>query len=464
MTNFFIDLHGCAKNQVDAEIISSRLQNLGLILVKSAEDADLIIVNSCGFIESAKTESLQSLLNYRQDYPNKKIILAGCLAERYADVLKDEIPEIDGIFGNGDLSKIDELVLKLKNNISNSVVVSKFPQLGVCSDQRKELFNFPSSVYIKITEGCNNCCSFCAIPLIRGSLRSREINQIICEIKHFINRGIYEFNLIGQDLAAFGTDFQNNSKHSPLYNLLEQILLINEDFRIRLLYIHPDHFPFDILDLIQQDKRILPYFDIPFQSGDDSIIKAMNRVGSKESYVELVKKIRNSCKNTEYGTAVLRTTFLCGFPGENEDAFNNTKKFLEEIQSDWSGCFTYSAEEDTPAALMPKKVSNKVAQKRANKLYEIQSSITENRLGQFVGQNLNILIEEILPFVENSDNSEKVGIAIGRAWFQAPDVDGATVVYYDLEDTQHIQNMLPGKIVNCKITGVSGVDVTGIYV
>lgn len=489
MTKFFIDLHGCAKNQVDAELIATRLSNMGYLQVESEDEADLIIINSCGFIESAKTESLQALMNYRADFPEKKIVLAGCLAERYGEIFAEEISEADGILGNGDLSLVDELVTNVMSKKSEMPVLAKGEQKFVCDGNRHKLFNFPGSAYVKITEGCNNYCSFCAIPIIRGNLRSRSCDKIISEISELIQRGVFEINLIGQDLAAYGTEDgfvfseinvdsskelsqSNYSEKSMLYRLLKNILTINEDFALRLLYIHPDHFPLDILELIQEDKRILPYFDIPFQSGDNEIIKLMNRQGDCESYINLIKKIREAGKNTSYGRATIRTTFLCGFPGESKKAAKNTENFLATIKPDWSGCFTYSREDDTPAATMKKQVSQKDAQKRATALQVLQEEITEKSLSFFVGQELDVLVEEIVELDKDAvekreaagEDGEATGVAIGRSWFQAPEVDGATVIYYDLENQSQIEKIISGKKVKVKIVGTSSVDIYGYIV
>lgn len=200
---FFLDQHGCAKNQVDGELIISRLEALGYVRVESADDADLIIVNSCGFIESAKKESLDSLLDARSTYPEKKIILAGCLAERYAEVFEKDLPEADGIVGNGDLSLLDKAVKDVFSK-SKKRPVLKAEQKGVFCGERTNLLSYKGSAFVKITEGCDNCCSFCAIPLIRGRLRSRPVDEVIAEIKALLKKGIFEINLIGQDLAAYG--------------------------------------------------------------------------------------------------------------------------------------------------------------------------------------------------------------------------------------------------------------------
>lgn len=482
---FFLDQHGCSKNQVDGELLVTRLISKGWKRTDDAALASLIITNTCGFIESAKTESLQSLMEARSAYPNSKIILAGCLAERYADDFAETLPEADAIMGNGDLSVIDSVVDSLFVNSTSSSEskinknscckessrpVLKMPQEGVCAGERAEFLNFPGSAYVKITEGCNNCCSFCAIPLIRGSLRSRTQKEIVSEIETLLNRGVFEINLIGQDLAAFGRDGVPSGQSgnpcykdepSPLAELLKEISTIKGNFWVRLLYIHPDHFPFDILPIIRNDSRILPYFDIPFQSGSTSVINAMNRVGTTESYINLAKRLREEAADSTKGHdfAILRTTFLCGFPGETDDDAISTVDFLKTVEPDWSGCFTYSKEEDTVAYSMKKQISKKVAEKRTNTLRDIQTEITTKRLNKHVGKTYDVLIEEIIDDPENG-----TGLALGRAWFQAPEVDGAVIVRYDMENPTIVEQVRPGKIVSAKILSVTGVDLDSLIV
>ena len=461
MNSFFLDQHGCAKNQVDGEILITRLLDKGFSRVEDPKDANLILINTCGFIESAKQESLESVFAAREEYPNAKIVLCGCLAERYAEVFSEELSsEVDAILGNGDLSLLDEVVDEL--NQGKTHILKKAPQIGVCSQERKTLLGFPNSAYVKITEGCNNCCSFCAIPVIRGNLRSRSEEEIILEIKNLIAKGIFEINLVGQDLAAFGRDGipVGKSNHpsyfegkSPLSSLLEKISKIQGDFWIRLLYIHPDHFPLDILPILKSDSRILPYFDIPFQSGSTEVLSSMNRNGTRESYSELVKNIRE-----ELPFSSIRTTFLCGFPGETEKNAKETEDFLKAVEPDWSGCFAYSREEDTPAYNRKNQIPKKKAEKRAEILNQIQTKITETRLKQHIGNNYKVLIEEIIDDEENG-----AGIALGRAWFQAPEVDGACIVSYDLDDKKALDKIKPGKVVSVKVLGVTGVDVNTVF-
>lgn len=446
MAKFFIDQHGCAKNQTDGELIAGFLKEAGLEYSDQASEADFIIVNSCGFIESAKKESLNAVYSIRQNYPGAKIILAGCLAQRYAQELQESMPELDGIFGNGDLSKIAEYIKNCgKQKLADH---TSFEQKGICEGNRPLIFNYKASAYVKITEGCSNNCSFCAIPLIRGAVRSRPVSSIIKEIKALIKKGVYEINLIGQDLAAFTC---KEEKGSGLKYLLSQISILKGDFIVRTLYIHPDHFNTDILELYKKDKRLVPYFDIPFQSGDDQLIRAMNRVGPAKKYVETIRKIR-----AELPDAVLRTTFLTGFPGETDAAFENTKNFLMEINPVWSGCFPYSREEGTPAWSYKPRVPARIAKERAAELEKLQTGLTIKHLESYVSKEFNVLIEEIIA-------SEEEGLAIGRAWFQAPEVDGCVVIRYDLDNEKEKSAVKEGNVVKVKCLACTGVDLDCRY-
>lgn len=494
---FFIDQHGCAKNQVDGELIINLLKKQDWEQTFEPGEADLIVVNSCGFIESAKTESINAVMSARQMYPKAKILLAGCLAERYANDLKDDLLEADGFFGNGDLSQIYKVIEPLMKD-ERPVLVPE--QKGVCCGDRNLLLSFKGTAFVKITEGCNNRCSFCAIPIIRGDLRSRKANEIIEEIKDLVSKGVYEINLIGQDLAAYGTGAEDNcfgdgrtklpngtpgsevltqtdtdgrrlsdeknicvnqresssDSESGLARLIRMISQIEGVFAVRLLYIHPDHFNEDILPVMKADSRFLHYFDIPFQNGDDAIIKSMNRVGSAKKYKALILKIRAT-----FPDAAIRTTFMAGFPGETDEAFENTKAFLRETATDWSGCFSYSKEDDTPAYSFKKQVPHKIAEKRASELVEIQAEITRERLKTRCGGEYDILIEEVL---SQSEENPDEGLAIGRAWFQAPEVDGSVVVRYDRSNESENSVVQSGRLVRVKIVSSGDVDLNGDFV
>ncbi|EPF27764.1 MiaB/RimO family radical SAM methylthiotransferase [Treponema medium] len=496
---FFLDQHGCAKNQVDGELLIGILTDKGWQKTVEPENADLIIVNSCGFIEPAKRESIEAVITARTAYPQAKILLAGCLAERYGDIFKTDFEEADAFFGNGDLSQLPILIDRLfpdapvaqqqqspnehdqsVHSTEHSRPFLKPAQEGVCCGSRPELLNFPRSAFIKITEGCDNCCSFCAIPLIRGSVRSRPLDSIINEIQGFVQQGYKEFNLIGQDLAVYETTtpldklssrLNNNLPTLPaqkrqglsgLAQLLHAISGIEGTFSVRLLYIHPDHFPPDILPIMTADTRFLPYFDIPFQSGSDPIIRAMNRCGSAETYLKLIENIRAAFRTAEspYGEAVIRTTFLTGFPGETQADFERTAAFLQAAQSLWSGAFAYSQEEGTKAADMKKQVPAKIAEQRKTALNELQLKITEQKLAAFCGLEMDVLIEEIIPQEHNNEEENtQCCIALGRAWFQAPEVDGAVVVNFS--QAQKDSEGLPitaGSLVRVRITALRGID------
>ena len=465
---FFIDLHGCAKNQVDAELIIGIMENLSWKNTSDPDEADLIIVNSCGFINSAKEESINAVLQAKAAHPRAKILLA----ERYADILKNDLLEADGIFGNGNLSLLPQLIDSMfPKKTSEKKFIEKTlvpPQIGISGGERPKILNFPRSTYIKITEGCDNFCSFCAIPIIRGRLRSRPIKDICDEIKIFLKKGFYEFNLIGQDLAAYQTgkndlkeDKLHKEKSSGLALLLKSISEIKGNFKIRLLYIHPDHFPLDILSIMTADKRFLPYFDIPFQSGAQKIIRAMNRNGSAEVYLDIVKNIRDAFEKAKspYGEPQIRTTFLVGFPGETDEDFNETIKFLQELRPLWSGGFTYSREEDTPSYSFKGRVPKKTAEARLAEIQNTQTSITEKKLDSFIGKEIEVLVEELI------QAEDKTFLALGRAWFQAPEVDGAVVLNFNLNSKNIDGNqILPGSVVKARIIARNGFDLESVAV
>ena len=469
---FFMDLHGCAKNQVDAELIIGIMENLSWKNTSDPDEADLIIVNSCGFINSAKEESINAVLQAKAAHPRAKILLAGCLAERYADILKNDLPEADGIFGNGNLSLPPQLIGPMfpkktsEEKFTDKILIP--PQIGICGGERPKILNFPRSTYIKITEGCDNFCSFCAIPIIRGRLRSRPIKDICDEIKTFLKKGFYEFNLIGQDLAAYQTgkdDLSEDELHrencSGLALLLKSISEIKGNFKIRLLYIHPDHFPLDILPIMTADKRFLPYFDIPFQSGAQKIIRAMNRNGAAEVYLDIIKNIREAFEKAKspYGEPQIRTTFLVGFPGETDEDFNETIKFLKELRPLWSGGFTYSREEDTPSYSFKGKVPKKTAESRLAEIQNTQTSITEKKLDSFIGKEIEVLVEELI------QAEDKAFLALGRAWFQAPEVDGAVVLNFNLNSKDNDGNPIAhGSIVTARIAARNGFDLEALAV
>jgi len=433
---YYIDPFGCVKNQVDAENMMACLDKAGWE-TSNAETADLIIVNSCGFIENAKKESINAVIGWRRLYPEKKILLAGCLAQRYAKELAESLTEADGFFGIENISGIAQAAektclaeAKKTPHVNHSPSGDEHTASG-----KRPLLSLPGSAYVKISEGCNNRCSFCAIPLIRGSLASRTIPDITEECRSLLARGIKELCVIGQDIGSFGTDTASGQINLP--QLLNSISLIEGHFWVRLLYIHPDHFPVQILDIMEKDKRFLPYFDIPFQHASAKILAAMNRNGTAEKYLELIKTIR-----TRLPHAVIRSTFLLGFPGETEDDFKALLEFQEKAELDWLGCFTYSREEGTPSFSMKGQVPKKTAAARKQIVEERQIPITEKNMERFTGQTLEVLVEEQIDSPAAEEN-----FWLGRLYCQAPDIDGAAVITGAAEINPQLGNIIPCKII-----------------
>ena len=433
MVKFFIDQHGCAKNQVDGEEMAARLESAGYSYSDSPQDAEVIIVNTCGFIESAKQESISAVIDAKTHWPGKKVIVAGCLSQRYYEALMQDLAEADGIFGNSDLSKVSEIVERVVSG-ERSLIAGPQPRtIGEKTFRRTRLFDFPGTAHVKITEGCSNHCSYCAIPLIRGELRSHSMADILEECADLGSRGIHEINLIGQDLASYGKDLPGNSASLPA--LLREIARLPYTFRIRVLYIHPDHFPFELLEIMRENPRILPYFDIPFQHASERLLTSMNRKGSAERYLQLVEQIRTSLPDV-----MIRSTLMTGFPGETEQDFAILRDFQDAARLDWLGVFAYSREEDTPAYSYKNRIPKKLAESRKKQIEERQQVITEEQLARFIGQTVEVIIEEQ---VENE------ALSLGRAWMQAPDVDGLTVVHGKHE---------PGSLVKARIEAIHGVD------
>jgi ribosomal protein S12 methylthiotransferase len=400
----------------------------------SAEDADIIIINSCGFIESAKQESINAVIEWRKLYPKKKILLAGCLAQRYAKELEGTLTEADGFFG---VKNIEDIT----NAVSKTVTSAQKPASAKLETGKRPLLSLPGSAYVKISEGCNNRCSFCAIPLIRGKLASRTIPGIVEECRALLERGIAELCIIGQDIGSYGADISDTAK---LPELLKAISSLEGHFWVRLLYIHPDHFPLQILDIMEKDARFLPYFDIPFQHASAKILSAMNRRGNSEQYLALLETIR-----ARLPRSVIRSTFLLGFPGETEEDFSALLDFQEKAKLDWLGCFTYSREEGTAAFSMKGRISAKTAAARKRLIEERQIPITEKNMERFTGQTLEILIEERI------DGDDTENFWLGRLYCQAPEIDGASVIADSGADENNPQR---GKRAQCKVIARRGVD------
>ncbi|MGO9309304.1 MAG: 30S ribosomal protein S12 methylthiotransferase RimO [Spirochaetia bacterium] len=443
---FHVESLGCAKNQVDSERMIAALLGAGWRLAAAPEEADVLIVNTCGFISSAKKESIETSLELKERYPGKKVVMVGCLPERYGEDLARQLPEIDGFLGNKDPSKIRDLL-----SAEHDPAPRPRSAPGPRAFERSHLLSFPGSAYLKIAEGCGNRCTYCAIPLIRGSLASRQPSEIVEEARQLLDRGISELVLIAQDLGSYGRDFGAESAGyrdaesagyrgaaSALPGLLADLSALPGDFWVRLLYIHPDHFPRGILDVMGRDPRFLPYFDLPFQHAAPKVLRAMGRRADPEANLALLGRIREALP-----ASVIRSTFLLGFPGETERDFEELLSFQSLARPDWLGCFTYSREEDTPAYRMADRVPKAVAESRKAEVERRQGPITERALEAHVGKVLEVLVEER---VEGEEMS------LARAYLQAPDVDGLVVVRRSLP---------PGSRCAVMIERRNGVDLEG---
>ena len=386
---------GCAKNLVDSENILGLLLKNHYQIVPNKDEADILIINTCGFIEASKKESIDVIL----DNINKKqkVVVTGCLVNRYIDELKREIPEVDLWIPIRDYPRFNVLLKTLDNDITNYE--------GLNDDYR--LVSTGSySAYLKIGEGCSNCCSYCAIPLIRGPYVSRPFESVINEAKKLASEGYKELIVLEQDTTRYGLDLKEKK---TIVDLLEELVIIPGLEYVRLLYLYPDEITDELIDLIAKEEKLTPYFDIPIQHSEDNILKAMNRRGDKKYLTNLFNKIRNKIPH-----AILRTTVMVGFPGETEKDFNNLMKFIEDIKFDHLGAFKYSKEEGTTSYNFPHQVRETTKQRRLESLMELQQKISYEQNKKHIGEIMTGLVV-----------GRENGYYLLRSYFNAPDdVDG----------------------------------------
>ena len=431
---FYIESLGCNKNQVDSEKMAASLEGSGWTMTDDPEQAELIIVNTCAFIKSAKDEAIKTifeLLPCRESGKCKKFVIAGCFAQRYSQELRDEIPEADLIFGVGDVAQIAEAV-----KTEEKIVLPPYRDI----QPERHIMNYPGSVYLKISEGCSNHCTYCAIPIIRGEHRSRPSNIIDEELASVMKSHPHEICLIAQDTAFYGADFRDGTNIATLADMLSKRLEPTD--WLRVLYMHPDHIDRKLLEQLHSCKNFVPYFDIPFQNGSDHILKMMGRKHDCAYYLQLIHDIRDV-----FSDAVIRSTFIAGFPGETDEDAKQTLEFIRAAQLDWVGGFTYSPEDDTPAVSFPGQVSEKKKKQRLDKILDLAESISHERMARFIGTTQRVLIEEK---VEDED------LYIGRMWAQAPEVDGLTVVSGD--------DLVVGQMVKVEIKELNNNDFYGVEV
>ena len=402
---------GCPKNQVDAEIMLKKLVDAGYILVQDADKADVVIVNTCGFIEDSKRESIDAILemaDLKEDGILQKILVTGCLAQRYADEVFAEIPEVDGVIGIG---ANDDIVAACDALFESNEQYSSFPDKEKLPLNGGRILTTPEyTAYIKIADGCSNCCSYCAIPSIRGAFRSREMEDIIDEAKILAEKGVKELIVVAQDTTRYGEDIYGELR---LPQLLDELNKIDGLSWIRLLYCYPERITDELLDAMVRNEKVCHYIDLPMQHADGEILKAMNRKGDKESLLALVEKIRAKIPDV-----ILRTTFITGFPGETQESFTALSEFVNEAKIDRVGCFAYSREEGTPAYDFLNQVDPEEAARRAEVIMDQQFRISEEKLGEYIGKTLDVLVEDYDPYTDSY---------YGRSYMDAPDIDNTVI-------------------------------------
>ena len=398
---------GCPKNQVDAEMMMHRLREAGYALSQDPALAEVVIINTCGFIESAKQEAIEETMEYitlKKEGRIKKLLLTGCLAERYREEIREEMPEVDAVVGigsNKDIVSIVESVLHDKK-------VCRFgDKCDLPLEGERVLSTLPFYAYLKIAEGCDNRCSYCAIPLIRGGYRSRTMESIETECKGLVANGAKELVLIAQDTSRYGIDLYGEYS---LAKLMARLCRIDGLRWLRVLYCYPDSITDELLDTMAREEKIVKYIDLPLQHASGPILKAMNRRGDRQSLTALMNKIRERVPGV-----VLRTTLITGFPGETEEDFTELAEFVKDVKFQRLGCFAYSQEEGTPAAELPGQLDEEVKAHRAELIMDRQMEIMERQGMELIGKTLEVLVEGYDRYAE---------CWFGRSWRDAPDVDG----------------------------------------
>ena len=437
MKNFKVGMIslGCPKNQVDGEIMLSKLAEAGFEIVSEIEQSDVMIVNTCGFIEAAKTEAIETILEVAE-YKNagliSAIVVTGCLAERYQFEIKKEMPEVDAVIGIGSDGDIVKVCQKALIGLETESCPDKcFLPL----DGKRMLSTPPHWAYLKIAEGCDNKCAYCAIPDIRGKFRSRPVESVVSEAKELADRGVKELILIAQDTTKYGQDLYGEYK---LDELLKQLVKIDGIEWLRLFYCYPHRITDSLIDVIASEDKICKYIDIPLQHADKDVLKAMNRVGDSQLYKALINKMRSKIDGLS-----LRTTFMVGFPGETDGQFKNLCDFVSDVKFDKMGCFTFSPEEGTPAFQMTEQLDGEVKKRREEILMDMQYGITLESNKARVGKEYKVIID--------SFDGESY---VGRSYMDSPEIDSGIIF---TSDKKH----KIGEFVNVLITDFDGYDLIG---
>lgn len=428
---------GCPKNQVDAEQMLYTLKEAGFVIGVPEAEADAIIVNTCGFIEDAKSEAIENILEaakYKTEGNCKAVIVTGCLAERYKNDVTEEIPEADvcvGIGSNGDIAKIVRKAIEGKKE-------NRFgDKENLDLNSPRILGGYPFTAYIKIADGCDNRCTYCAIPEIRGKMRSRKIEDVVKEAKALSNKGVRELIVVAQDTTAYGSDIYGEPK---LAELLKELCKIEKLHWIRTLYTYPEKITDELIETIKTEKKLVKYLDIPLQHINDDILRRMNRRGRRADIEAVIKKLRR-----EIPEITIRTTFITGFPGETEEAFSELAEFIKETRFDKLGCFTYSAEENTPAADFEDQIEEQVKVDRADAVMADQMTVSAEKQQEKIGKTFEVLIEGWDDYIK---------CYFGRTEADAPEIDGKIFFMAD-------KPLVIGEFVNVTVTDSIEYDLLG---
>ena len=431
----FISL-GCAKNLVNTEQMMALTRDAGYELVSDPEGADVAVLNTCGFIDSAKSEAIQNILELaalKDAGKLGKLLVAGCLSQRYQSELEQEMPEVDGVLGTGSYTDI----VSALEEVTAGGHPRRFGDIDHTEEDGARVVSTPPyTAYLKIAEGCDNRCSYCIIPYLRGRYRSRSMESLLAEAKALADRGVQELIVIAQDITRYGTDLYGRRR---LGDLLTELCRLPFHW-VRLHYLYPDEVDDDLIDVLAREHKILRYIDIPLQHINDGILKAMNRRSTKAEIIALLNKLRQRLPGL-----VLRTSLICGLPGEGEAEFEELCQFLQDAGIERAGIFQFSPEEGTPAAVMEHQVEPEVAARRVELLVELQSRVMDAYNESRLGETLEVLCEGFDP---------DMGCYAGRSYADSPDVDGR--VFFTAA------GLVPaGTFVNVRITGTSDGDLTG---
>ena len=433
MNSVFFASLGCSKNLVDSQVMLGQLGHKGFRIVDKPDEAEVIIVNTCSFIEAAKKESIDQILelaDYKQKGVCRALVVSGCMPQRYSQQMESELPEVDLLIGTGEYHKIVSLLKALEEGrleAKSHVEIPKY--IHTEWDPRINTSPFYTA-WLKISEGCNRNCTFCIIPTLRGRLRSRSVHSLVTEVTHLVQTGVREINVVSQDLSDYGSDLDSSNN---LYNLLLELEKVEGLKWIRLFYFYPDELTDEVIELMARSSKICSYLDMPVQHFSDPVLRRMNRKISGEKIHERIQALRQ--KNP---SIVLRTSLIVGFPGETEEDFETLLKGVERAQFNHLGIFRYSDEEGTPAWRLPDKVPTAIIEERFDRLHKLQQSISQNLNQHFVGKTLTVLVE--------GHHQETELLLRGRHPGQAPDVDGNVII----NDTDGI-DLAVGDFVRAKI-------------